>query len=89
MYHRPLRGVGKGLLWSGCTTYWILAAHHSAGPHAFLHTGSTANQPVPLKGLVILNVLRELRQRVSRCGAFRATEERHGGVGNKSVNEVE
>jgi len=37
------------------------------------------DQSVSLEGLVILDVLGELCQRVSRRGAFRTTEERHGG----------
>ena len=58
--------------------YLILTTHHSPGPHALLHTPRTSpNETIPLEGLVILDMLRELSQWVARGRALSATEERH------------
>ena len=59
--------------------YPILRAHLLAA-HALLHAARPApNQTIPLKGLVILDMLRELAERIGARRALGAAEERHGG----------
>ena len=57
----------------GCT-YLVMLAYRSLRPHALeLACWPHTHQPVPLQGLVILNMLGELRQRIPRRAALSAT----------------
>ena len=58
--------------------YLIRAIRGKSGPNAFFDASRTPSpQAISLKGVVILNVLCELREGISCSGALCTTEEGH------------